>query len=95
MSCTRLPAGGRASWFKLFGGQHGATYQKPGNGPCFDTAILLKGQNKCAQKLGSKNSHLDNVCNEEKLKIISLPISSGLVRKIEYLPAIKDLRMWR
>lgn len=94
VSCTWLPAGGRASWFKLFGGQHGDTYQKPGNGPCFDTAIL-KGQNKCAQKFGSKNSHLDNICNEEKLKIISLPISSGLVRKTEYLPAIKDLRMWR
>lgn len=55
----------------------------------------FSSKDKCAQKFGSKNSHLDNICNEEKLKIISLPISSGLVRKIEYLPAIKDLRMWR
>lgn len=92
MSCTLPPAGGRASWFRLFGGYLGDTCQKPGNVPCFDTATPL---NKCAQKFGSKNSHLDNICNEEKLKINSLPISEGLVGKmIEYLPAIKDLMVW-
>lgn len=60
------------------------------------TLQVSKEQNECAQKFGSKNSHLDNICNEEKLKITFLPTYRGLVRKIviKCLPAINDLRKW-